>query len=178
MVRQCGELWLWNKDEGGVLKCRVFKIKITSWNCRGLFNSKLYVESLVEGGSDILFLSETWLWPYEMNRLSELCEGFESFGKADKRLCESSEGGRGYGGIGFLWRKSVGATPISGIKSDRIGGVKFSVGNGDDTVVSVIGVYLPCLDQGVRDYRECLVQLEHVVCESGILHGSSCCGRF
>ena len=42
--------------------------------------------------------------------------------------------------------------------------------DGDRSVVSVIGVYLPCLDQGVDCYREHLVEFEHVISESE-LHG-------
>ena len=45
-------------------------------------------------------------------------------------------------------------------------GIRFSVDDGDGSVVSVIGVYLPCLDQGVDCYREHLVELERVISES------------
>ena len=38
--------------------------------------------------------------------------------------------------------------------------------DGDRSVVSVIGVYLTCLDQGVDCYREHLVELERVISES------------
>ena len=85
----------------------------------------------------------------DLFRLSEVQEGFESWGRSDDRLSEGAE--VGVGGIGFLWRKNVLATPIEGIKSDRIGGLRFEVGEG--CVVSVIGVYLPCLDQGIDVYR-------------------------
>ena len=35
--------------------------------------------------------------------------------------------------------------------------------------MSVIGMYLPCLDQGIDYYREQLIELERVVCESALL---------
>ena len=35
-------------------------------------------------------------------------------GKADDRLTEESEDERGCGGIGVLWHKSIGATPLTG----------------------------------------------------------------
>ena len=82
-------------------------------------------------------------------------------GRVDDRLSESAEGGRGCGGIGFLWKKGVAAALIGGIESDRIGGIRFAVGKGEGSIMSVIGVYMPCLDQGIDVYREHLVILEH-----------------
>ena len=38
--------------------------------------------------------------------------------------------------------------------------------DGERSVVSLIGVYLLCLDQGVDSYREHLVELERVISES------------
>lgn len=90
-------------------------------------------------------------------------------GKADCRLTEDAEGARGFGGVGILWHKSIGATPIGGIASDRVCGIRFAVDDGDRSVMSVIGVYLPCLDQGVDCYKEHMVELERVVSESELL---------
>ena len=90
-----------------------------------------------------MVLSEHWLWPYELHKLSEIDEEYEAVGKSDSRLTEEREGGRGCGGIGILWHQSIAATPISGINSDRMVGIRFSVDDGDGSVVSVIGVYLP-----------------------------------
>ncbi len=97
---------------------------ITSWNCRGLCSSLPYIADLLSAGCDILFLCETWLWPYDQYRLSEVHEDFESWGRADDRLDVAADKGRGYGGIGFLWKKSVAASPIGGIESDRVGGIR------------------------------------------------------
>ena len=89
-----------------------------------------------------------------------------SWGLADSRLNEGAEGSRGCGGIGFLWKKSVGATPISGISSDRVGGIRIAMG---EKVLSVIGVYLPCMDQGMECFGGHLIELERVVSESELL---------
>ena len=59
----------------------------------------------------------------------------------------------------MMWHKSFGASPISGISSDHICGIRFTVDDGDRAMVSVIGVYLPCLEQGIGHYREHLVEL-------------------
>ena len=141
-------------------------LQLTCWNCRGLSGSLPYLEALMEGGSKVIVLSEHWLWPYELDKLSQISEEYEAVGKADCRLTDEADGGRGIGGIGILWHSSVGATPIGGISSDRICGIRFSVDDGVRSVMSVIGVYLPCLDQGVDCYREHLIELEMVVSES------------
>ena len=114
----------------------------------------------------IVVLSEHWLWPYELHRLNEIDDEYEAVGKSDCRLTEEGEGGRGCGGIGILWHRSIAATPISGIKSDCVIRIRFLMDDGDRSVVSVIGVYLPCLDQGVDCYREHLVEFERVISES------------
>ena len=113
-----------------------------------------------------MVLSDHWLWPYELHKLSEIDVDYEAVGMSDNRLSEEREEGRGCGGIGILWHQGIAATPISGINSDRVIGIRFSVDDGDGSVVSVIGVYLPCLDQRVGCYRENLVELECVISES------------
>ena len=99
-------------------------------------------------------------------------------GKSDSRLTDIAEGGRGYGGIGLLWHKNITAIPISGINSDRICGIRFTVDDGARSMMSVIGVYLPCLEQGVDCYREHLVELERIVCESRLLGSVAVLGDF
>ena len=41
--------------------------------------------------------------------------------------------------------------------------------DGDRSLVSVIGVYMPCSDQGLECYRDHLIQLERVISESSLL---------
>ena len=103
------------------------------------------------------------------SKLDQISGDYEATGKANHRLTEEAEGGRGFGGIGILWHKSIGATPLGGISSDQICGIRFSVDDGDRSVLSIIGVYLPCLDQGLDCYKEHLVELERVVSEFELL---------
>ena len=42
-------------------------LKITCWNCRGLSNSTQYLSELISDGSDVIILSEHWLWPFELH---------------------------------------------------------------------------------------------------------------
>ena len=69
-----------------------------------------------------------------------------------ERLIPFAESGRGCGGVGILWRKSLGATVIADIEN------MFTLGDG--VIVSVLGVYLPCLDLGIVEH---LIELERVV---------------
>ena len=94
---------------------------------------------------------------------------FEAIGRLDSSLIDVVEGGMCYGGIALLWHKNIIATPISGIISDRICGIKFTVDDRHRSMLSVIGVYLPCLDQGVDCYREHLLELEQIVSVSWVL---------
>ena len=110
----------------------------------------------------MLVLSEHWLWPFELGKLEQISGEYEATEKADGRLTEEAEGGRGFGGIGILWHKSIGATPDGGIFSDQICGIRFSVDHGNRLVMSTIWVYLPCLDQGLDCYKEHLVELERL----------------
>ena len=143
-----------------------------------LSSSLPYIETLIENGSKILVLSEHWLWPYEIHKLNEINCDYEAVGKSDSRLTEIKDGGRGCSGIGLLWHKSVTATPISGITSDRICGIRCMVDDGENSLMSVIGVYLPCLDQGVDCYREHMKELERVISESRILGPVTVLGDF
>lgn len=137
-----------------------------------------YLNTLMDDGSKILVLSEHWLWPYDLHRLNDINVGYNAIGKADGRLTEERDGGRGCGGIGLLWHKSIEATPISGISSDRICGIRMTMDDGDSSLMSVIGVYLPCLDLGVDCYREHLVELESVVSEARLLGPVTVLGDF
>ena len=66
--------------------------------------------------------------------------------------------------MGILWHKSIGVIPVEGIESDRLCAVQFSVGVG--SLITVVGVYLPCIDQGLGCYTSHLIGLENVVNES------------
>ena len=52
---------------------------------------------------------------------------FSGTEKADARLVEDANLSRGCGGVGMLWHNSLVATPIAGIASDWICGIRFKV---------------------------------------------------
>ena len=47
-----------------------------------------YIKSMIEDGSDVLILSEHWLWPYETCKLNEIHSEFQCDCKSDARLNE------------------------------------------------------------------------------------------
>ena len=153
-------------------------LNISCWNCRGLSSSVPYIEDLMESGSKILVRSEHWLWPYEIHKLNEINPDYEAVGKSDSKLTEERDGSRGCGGIGLLWHKSVAATPISGITSDKICGIRCMMDDEENSLMSVIGVYLPCLDLGVDCYLRHMQELERIVSESRLLGPVTVLGDF
>ena len=165
-------------EGGGVLgeDCEVGSLKVASWNCRGLQGGVPYINKLIALGTDVVVVSEHWLWPYELHRLDEVHPNYVGLGKADRRLTPVSETGRGYGGVGLLWRKELIASGIDGIDCDRICGLRLNVRV--EEVLSVIGVYLPCLELGIDYYRECLAVLEEVVSASMQLGPTIVAGDF
>ena len=139
-------------------------LKITSWNCRGLSNSTPYLNNLISGGSDIIVISEHWLWPFELHRLNEIHPDFTGHGHADVRLTSSSDG-RGLSGVGVIWRRDLDVSVVHATTSDRICCIRITH-QSSNLILSVIGVYLPCQDLGIDLYRNCLTELEQLVMES------------
>jgi len=101
-----------------------------------------------------------------MHRLKEVHPDFDGVRIADRRLHENIDAGRGCGGVGVVWSKSLDAPPISSTESDRICGIRFRENEGSDSFLTVIGVYLLCLNLGIECYQEQLVELERVILES------------
>ena len=76
-------------------------VKIATWNCRGLHNSKPYILDLIESGVDIIVLQEHWLWTFELPRLSSIHPQHDFTAASDKWLHSSSNLERGCGGPVF-----------------------------------------------------------------------------
>ena len=72
-------------------------------------------------------------------------------------------------GGGNTLEKSLNVTKIYIIQSNRICGIRVRKSSDDDTWISILGVYLPCLDLGIDLFPDCLVELERVISESECL---------
>jgi exonuclease III len=151
-------------------------LSITTWNCRGLSNSLPYIMQLIESGSDIIALSEHWLWPYELNKLSQIHPEFDGFGYCDDRLTESCTLTRGCGGVGLLWRKSLEITPLVNVISDRFCALQLQTSSG--VRITVFAVYLPTSSYSDDEFLSYLAGLQAQVSEFDKLGPVIICGDF
>ena len=94
----------------------VNSISITKWNCRGLANAVPYIDHLIETGSDVITITEHWLWPFHLNRLEEINPLYTGVGFSSAKLNESSDL---CGGVGIIWKKILPIVPVTQIVSDR-----------------------------------------------------------
>ena len=139
---------------------------VTTWNARGLKSGEPYLNYLSQSTSDIIVVTEHWLWPFEAQRLAKVNKDFAAEIVIDRRLNENSSLKQGCGGVGVLWKKSLDAVPISGIESDRIVGVTLKLSSSQPSCLTVLGVYLLCADQGLQVFCEHLIELERLVTEA------------
>ena len=138
------------------------RIKIAAWNCRGVANAHPYLNQLISNGSDVIILSEHWLWPFQLNQLQDIHPSYAGFGFADKRLNEKSHLTKGCGGVGIIWRKSLPIIPMTKIVSDRFCAVQLQPENPAENVY-IIGVYLPSCNHSMEDFAEYLADLENTI---------------
>ena len=141
------------------------QLRISTWNCRGLNRGEPYVHQLADNSSDVIVVTEHWLWPFESHRLSQVHPSFASEVKTDARLDENSSLTRGCGGVGLMWRNTLDANPISCISSDRICGIRVKLSSAEPVELTILGVYLPCADLGLETYCEHLAELESLISE-------------
>ena len=68
--------------------------------------------------------------------------------------------------MGILWHKNIGTLPVEGITSDHLCTACFSIDGGIGSIVTLIGVHLPCTDQGLDCYTDHLIELENIINKS------------
>ena len=69
----------------------------------------------------------------------------------------------------MLWHRDLDATPIGDKGSDRMCRIRFQADEGTKSVISLIGVYMPCLNLRMEYYQDQLVDLQRIVLESKAL---------
>ena len=141
-------------------------VKIATWNCRGLHNSKPYILDLIESGVYIIVLQEHWLWPFELPSLSSIHSQYDFTAVSDKRLHASSNLERGCGGVAIIWNKALTCIPISALDSDRVCGVRLllpSTRGHSQRSLTILCVYMPSADQPQELYSSYLETVEHAV---------------
>ena len=128
------------------------------WNCHGPSQAIPYTQLLAEK-SDIIILTEHWLWPYELSKLDSVITGYTGLGVSDGRLNEECSLRRGCGGVGFLWKQQLPVIVVS-IGSDRIFAVQLTLYSSSS--LSIVGVYLPTTDSPIVVFKEYLQELENI----------------
>ena len=79
-------------------------IKVSSFNCRGISNSRVEIKELADA-TDFLFLQEHWLLKQDLSELGQLHEDFDATGATPNDLQKGPLVGRPFGGVGILWHK-------------------------------------------------------------------------
>ena len=142
------------------------RLRVTTWNSRGLNSGEPYAHHLADTDTDIIVVTEQWLWPLESHRLSQVHPSFAAETVTDRRFDENSLFTRGCGGVGLMWRKTLYACPLTGITSDRICGLHVKLSCPEFAELTFLDGYLPCVDSGLDVYCEHLVEFERVISAS------------
>ena len=109
---------------------------------RGFDVAVPYLRQLI-GKYQIICVSEHWLYKNQLYKFDEVDERVKSISHASNRSPAEMYGcGRGQGGVGIFWDKSIGGiTPIHDITHDRFCGIRLQ--NKNNTVINIFAVYMP-----------------------------------
>ena len=117
------------------------EIRIVSFNCSGFKSSREYICNALLGNNAIIALQETWLMPHEITLPGSLSDNFQSFSSSSVSVEEGLLRGRPYGGLSFLWHKSLSqVVRIVQYDDNRLLGLMCNFG---ETSVLLLNVYLP-----------------------------------
>lgn len=116
------------------------KLKIASYNCQGIKSSEPHVRRLCEQ-VHVLALQETWLYSDEVTRTNSLHNDYASFSLSAVEESQELRSGRPYGGLTFLWHKSLSKyIKILELHDSRILGLTYKNNNFS---LLMLNVYLP-----------------------------------
>ena len=123
------------------------KLRITTFNCRGLKNSLDDIVDMREI-SDILLLQEIWLCDSELDTFYDIHAEFYGKGISPVNTESNLLTGRPHAGVAILWRKSLGkcSKVVVFEHEKRIIGLNVSCDNKRETLI--MNVYMPymCAD--------------------------------
>ena len=116
------------------------KLKIATYNCQGMKSSMQHISELL-AEVHILALQETWLYSDELQVPDTLHRDYNSFSVSAVDESRELRRGRPYGGLTFLWRKSLSKNIRVHTSHDpRILGLTY---RDDRFSVLLLNVYLP-----------------------------------
>lgn len=132
-----------------------------SFNCKSIKRSADHVRQLCQS-SDVIALQETWLFPHDIQFLSEIDDRFGSTGTSAIDTAAGIVCGRPYGGVALLWNKNV-FQNVSVIKCDnpRICAIKIVLG---DRSILVFSVYMPTDTMvNLTEFTDCLSSVSAII---------------
>ena len=140
------------------------KLVIASYNCKNLKSSVPEIQALCDT-CDIVLLQETWLTKSDLPLLSQLHPDFYAKGCSSMDTDNTTLTGRPFGGLGILWRRTLGVSckPIE-YSDSRLLGLEFTL---SDMKLLFINLYLPhcCLDN-LDEYLHYLTMLDSCIVNS------------
>jgi exonuclease III len=122
------------------------------------------LQSLCED-CDVLLLQETWLNEQELGFLNTVHQDFYGRGISSIKCTEGILRGRPYGGLGVLWRKSLGsACKVSELDDDRL--LKIDICHGNRTI-TLLNVYLPYDDgSNLQEYQQYVSKIDSIISDN------------
>ena len=137
-----------------VLLTLAMALSLSCFNLNGFNSSQPYIAHLLKE-NQVLGISEHWLSGPELYKMERICSSHSVYAKCNKDLETSPPNrGRGYGGVAIYCDKSLTATPVLGVLSDRIIAVTVGVGNQQ---LCIINVYMP--NSGGEEYDRVIDEL-------------------
>ena len=142
---------------------------IVTYNAHGLNTGRSYLIDLCNDPSIfIIAIQEHWLTPFNLSILNNVHPDFMGHGISgmSDRMSSGVFKGRPYGGVGFLWRRSIAAHVE--ITQGSVDGrcLCMSLNLNDGSKVKLITVYFPCFDAGttyMNDLSNCFGFLENSI---------------
>ena len=101
-------------------------LRVSSFNCTGIKSSVEFIAHDLCNDNDIIALQETWLLPHDLPICSSIHPDFCAFATSSVDVGAGVLRGRPYGGLAFLYRRSLGTllAPVT-FDDDRILGLQF-----------------------------------------------------
>ena len=141
---------------------------IGSYNLYGLNNGRsLLVDLCNNRDIAVIAVQEHWLTPSNLHLLNNVHTDFVGYGVSamHNKLSSAIYTGRPFGGVAFLWRRSL-SNYISIIDSDGCGRCLALSFKCDNVIVKLVNVYFPCYSNNTQytvDLGNCIGFIENIV---------------